>query len=173
MRALVVDEVLPGGALAVEVAEETPDYVLGALGRLVVLRTRSVMSPASVSALFELTTSAMDIYGPHILYVVLPGARHPQLTDETRERLEQVWPKIQAQSEAGVVWIRNPGFAGVLNRNQVAEVLPVLRHRSLLGVTSSAAETVAFLQENAPSFDVDPHAWALALEAFAVRYDRP
>ncbi len=160
--------------LAVHVEEETREYVVGSVGRLLVLRTRTTMVPASVDALFRHTTAAMQIHGPHILYVVLPGAREPALTEETRARLEQVWPKVQAQAEAGVVWIRGPGFAGVLKRNLVAEVLPVLRHRSLLGVTSSAAETVAFLRQNAPSFDVGPpEPWAQALEAFGARYDRP
>lgn len=167
---VVVDE-LNTAADVVEVVEETPGYVVGVLGRMVLLRTREPFQPEAAQALFDATTRVMEIHGPRLVYVVMPGAKQPSVSAEARAGIAAVWPKIQAQSVAGAVWIRSRSFNTVLHRNQLAELLPHLRHRSLLGVTETAAETIAFFHDNVTDFDVDPAFWTSALDAFGRRFD--
>ena len=166
---MVVDEVLAGEA--VEVVEETRAYVVGVLGRMVLLRTREPMTTQAMEALFRTTTEGLALHGPRILYVVMPGAQQPRIDEAAAAVVASLWPKIQAQSSAGVVWIRSRSFNGVVQRNLLAELLANLRHRSLLGVTDSAAETIKYFVANVADFEVDVTLWTEALEAFGRRYD--
>lgn len=166
---MVVDEVLAGEA--VEVVEETAEYAVGVLGRVVLMRTRKALSAASMEALFRATTAGLSVHGPRVLYVVMPGAQQPGVDGPAGVAVANLWPKIQAQSAAGVVWIRSRSFNGVVQRNLLSELLPHLRHRSLLGVTDSAADTIAFFTDNVADFEVDGVLWAEALDAFGRRYD--
>jgi hypothetical protein len=150
---------------AVDVVEESAKFALA------LLRTRKPIEPECLDALFRVTTELMGTYGPRVLYVVVPGAREPSVSPQARQQIEKVWPKIQAQSLAGVVWIRSAGFAGALNRKQLTELLPNLRYRSLLGVTQSAGETAEFFCRQVPELDIDAQAWAAAFEQFAAAYD--
>ena len=151
--------------------EESPGFAVGVLEQLVMLRTRKPMEAASLEALFRATTAQMQTYGPRLLYVMIPGAKQPKIDPDVQRRIATVWPRIQAQSAAGVMWVRNPGFTGALNRRQLTELLPHLRDRSALGVTSSAAETIDFFLNHVPGLKLDTQTLLHALDGFAARYD--
>lgn len=170
--ASVVLEEVPVDGLAVKVVEETDDYAVGVLDRAVLLRTRTPITPAAFEAAFRHTTTAMAEFGPNVLYAIIPGAPQPSISEAAHARIAELWPRIQAQSTAGVIWDRTRGFTSVIVRKLVAEMLPHLRDRSLLGITASARETVEFFVAGAAEFDIDVQGWVEALEAFGRRYDR-
>lgn len=167
LPAVVVNELFAGDGPVVEVVEEADGFAVGVIEQVALLRTRKPMEAASIDALFRATTSLMQEYGPRVLYVVIPGARQPSVDLEARERIAELWPKIQAQSLAGVVWVRSGGFTGALKRKQLSELLPHSRDRSLLGVTVSAWETAEYFLNHAAQLEIDSSAWAHAFEQFA------
>jgi len=168
---VVVNELFAGAGPAVDVVEETDGFAVGVIDQVALLRTRKPMETASLDALFRATTHLMQEYGPRVLYVVIPGARRPSVDPDVARRVAEVWPRVQAQSSAGVMWVRNGGFAGALNRTQLSQLLPHLRDRSLLGVTVSAWETAEFFLNHAADLEIDPRDWAHAFEQFAALYD--
>lgn len=170
-RAVVVNELFAGDEPVVEIVEEADGFAVGVLDRVALLRTRKPMEAESVDALFRVTTSLMQEYGPRLLYVVVPGALRPSVDPRAQERIVALWPKIQAQSLAGVMWIRGGGFNGALHRKHLSELLPHLRDRSLLGVTVSAWETVEYFLNHMPELEIDSRAWTHAFEQFAACYD--
>ena len=170
-QSVVVIKSFAGKGPVVDVVEETEGYAVGVLDRVALLRTRKPMEAASLDALFRATTSLMQEYGPRVLYVIIPGARRPSVDPDVQRRVGELWPKVQAQSSAGVMWVRNGGFTGALNRKQLSELLPHLRDRSLLGVTVSAWETVEYFLNHVAELEIDPRGWAEAFEQFAACYD--
>ncbi len=168
---MVVDELFVGDGPVVDVVEETDAFAVGVIDQVALLRTRKPMEAASLDALFRATTSLMQEYGPRVLYVIIPGARRPSVDPDTQRRVAELWPKVQAQSSAGVMWVRNAGFTGALNRKQLSELLPHLRDRSLLGVTVSAWETAEYFLNHVTELEIDPRVWAHAFDQFAAFYD--
>lgn len=160
-----------GDGPVVEVVEEAEGFAVGVIDQVALLRTRKPMESASLDALFRATTSLMQEYGPRVLYVIIPGASRPSVDPDVQRRVAQLWPKVQAQSLAGVMWVRNGGFTGALNRKQLSELLPHLRDRSLLGVTATAWETVEYFVNHAAGLEIDPRVWAPAFDQFASCYD--
>lgn len=168
---MAVDELFAGDMPAVEVVEEADGFAVGVFERVALLRTRKPMEAASLDGLFRATTRLMQDHGPRVLYVIIPGARKPSVNPDVQRRVAELWPKVQAQSAAGVMWVRNAGFTGALNRKQLSELLPHLRDRSLLGVTVSAWETVEFFLNHVPQLEIDPRVWSHAFDQFAAAYD--
>jgi len=166
-----VDEWVTGDERRVEVLEETAGFAVAFIDQVVLLRTRKPLQSASLDALFRATTLRMQAYGPRLLYVIIPGALQPSVAPRVEERVAAVWPKVQAQSCAGVVWIRNAGFTAALNRKQLTELSPYVRDRSLLGVATSASETVAYFRSHISELESDCGSWEPAFEEFAGRYD--
>ena len=165
---------MPASGVAVRIDVERDDYVVGVLDRLVLLRTRAPMSPAAFRALFDKTSEVMSVYGPQLFYVIIPGAPQPAVSDAARETIAELWPKVQAQATAGVIWDRNRGFTSLIVRKLVADLLPIVRHRSLLGICNDAREVIEFLAASTSEFefDVDVDGWVEAIERFGHRYDR-
>ncbi|MGH1347379.1 MAG: hypothetical protein ACRBN8_37805 [Nannocystales bacterium] len=168
---MVVDELLAGDGPWVDVVEESEGFAVGVLGQVALLRTRKPMEAASLDALFRATTSLLREYGPRVLYVIIPGAKNPSVDPDVQRRVAELWPKVQAQSSAGVMWVRNRGFTGALNRKQLSELMMHLRDRSVLGVTASARETVEFFVNHTAELEVDADAWTRAFDQFAGSYD--
>lgn len=158
---------------ALEVVVDQPEFVVGRLGRLCVLRTRAPLSIMAFDALVAEVVTAAQVTGPNVATVIVPGAPQPAMTPESRAHTVKTWPRLEDNSCAIAIWIRQGSFAGAIQQSIATAVLLMIAKRTPVKVCSKAEHLQRFFMEEAPSLEAEAREWPAALDRFALASDPP
>ncbi len=151
--------------------KEHPDYVVGSVGRICILRTMQPLTPGAVAAVAKVVAERdAQTEGPQFV-VLAPCAPRPTLTTATRVEIRKRWGPMSEVLVGGAIWIRRSGFVAAAQRSLVTAVLLAFSRGRRIKTVASADEAVRYFAELDPTATADATALATAVDQFVARFD--
>lgn len=151
--------------------KQHPDFVVGSVGRICILRTMQPLSPEGVAAVAAVVGKRdSQTEGPQFV-VLAPCAPRPTLATATRVAIRKSWGPMSELLVGGAIWIRRSGFVAAAQRSLVTAVLLAFSRTRRVKTVATAEEAVRYFVELDPTATTDPTALAAAVDGFIASFD--